>query len=185
MKYKTFILVRNLGAAGLATLAAVGAFIGCRSKNNDAPQVGNYPTTPTTVTAPPKMGTTSPKMSTGKTPTKPAPVAPTAATTALTANDKEVMRLQKQPLSNGKTSGDSTKWVATSNAFKAEFRADAGASAWNRVKLDYDGDKKWDERWDFKDDGSIKRRVAPQDDENYSVEYKLKSSSDSTWIRAK
>lgn len=186
MKYKQFILLRNIGGIGVATIAAVGAFQGCRNAaQND--QVA-APVPYSSPFAPPHdppiavrpSGQNKPKASTKNV----AQSVPTGATATLTARDTEIIRLRKEPLTNGKVSGDSTKWVAVGNGFKAEFRADTGSKEWDRVKVDLDNNKKWDERWDFKADGSIKRRVAPADDENYTAEYRLKSG-ETKWVRVK
>ena len=109
---------------------------------------------------------------------------PTGATAPLSSRDTEIVTLSKEPLSKGKPAGDSTRWLAVGDGYKAEFRADAGSGVWNRVKVDLDGDKKWDEKWDFKSDASIKRRVSPADDDNYSAEYRLKSG-ETKWTRVK
>lgn len=186
MKYKTFMLLRNVGGFGLATVAAVGAFLGCRN----AAQSNQPPVEPPAYN-PPVAQQTAPNNS----PTKQKPVnsrptqktadpVSTGSIATLTSRDTEIIALQKEPLSKGKPAGDSARWLSVGDGFKAEFRADSGSSAWNRVKVDLDSDKKWDEKWDFKTDGSIKRRVSPADDDNYSVEYRLKSG-ETKWTRAK
>lgn len=51
---------------------------------------------------------------------------------------------------------------------------------WNRAKVDLDRDDKFDEKWDFKDDGVVQRQVAPADDEQYSETYRLEGGR---WVR--
>jgi hypothetical protein len=89
--------------------------------------------------------------------------------------------LQKEPLTNGTSDGTSRKWVVKTSRFKAEFRCDTakGFNYWNRVKLDFNNNKRYEEKWDFKPD-TVKRRVAPNDDENYTEEYRLQGE---TWVR--
>lgn len=52
--------------------------------------------------------------------------------------------------------------------------------AWNRAKIDLDRDDKFDEKWDFKPGDVIERQVAPADDEQYTVEYRLRGGA---WVR--
>ncbi|MBC8138556.1 MAG: hypothetical protein H8F28_21965 [Fibrella sp.] len=186
MKYKTFMLLRNIGGFGLATLAAVGAFLGCRTatqSNQPSVEPPAYNPPPVSQQAVPNVPKQQKPVPT-RPATKPAVPVPSGATAALTSRDTEIVALQKEPLSKGKPAGDSTRWLSVGEGFKAEFRADSGSNAWNRVKVDLDSDKKWDEKWDFKTDGSIKRRVSPEDDDNYNTEYRLKSG-ETKWVRVK
>lgn len=178
MKYKTFVLLRNVGGVGLATLAAVGAFLGCRN----AAQSNSPSVTPPAYNPPATQRT--PKPVANRPAAKTAEPVPTGATAPLSGRDSAIITLQKEPLTRGKPAGDSARWLSVGDGFKAEFRADAGSRTWNRAKVDLDADKKWDEKWDFKDDGSIKRRVSPADDDNYTAEYRLKSG-ETKWTRAK
>lgn len=192
MKYKTFMLLRNVGGVGLATIAAVGAFLGCRNAvqstppaSGDPPSLRNASSYEPVTPAPPARqpnGRAVNATIAQKNVDDSRPV-PTGATVGLTSRDTQIIALQKEPLSNGKPAGDSARWLSVGDGFKAEFRADAGSIAWNRAKVDLDGDKKWDEKWDFKD-GSVKRRVSPADDDNYSAEYRLKSG-ETKWVRVK
>ncbi|MBC7804817.1 MAG: hypothetical protein H7145_01580 [Akkermansiaceae bacterium] len=192
------MLLRNVGISSLAALAGVSAFIGCRNatqntRTADEPRpLGNAtPYNPPMPDYPPvrqpnasATAKTPRKSTTNPEDNKRVQTVPEGATASLSSRDSEIIGLQKEPLSNGKSSGDSTRWLSVGNGFKAEFRADSGSSAWNRVKVDLDSDKKWDEKWDFKADGSIKRRVSPSDDDNYSAEYRLKSD-ETKWVRVK
>lgn len=192
MKYKTFMLLRNVGGIGIAAVVAVGAFLGCRNATqNHEPAVEPPPSNPPSVSH--RSSTNNASKIAPDVETRPATEAvaqksadpvPTGAAASLSERDKEIVDLQKQPLTVGKPAGDSTRWLSVGSGFKAEFRADAGSSAWNRVKVDLDNDKKWDEKWDFKGDGSVKRRVSPSDDDNYSAEYRLKSG-ETKWVRVK
>jgi hypothetical protein len=80
-------------------------------------------------------------------------------------SDSEIMAaFQKNPTS------DKKKDVFPSAGAKVNFYADGGASFWNRAKIDYDRDEKADEKWDRDPStGQISRKLAPADDEEYSV----------------
>ena len=89
--------------------------------------------------------------------------------------------MAKKPLTNGEPSGNSRRWRVKRGRLVIELRSDTnkGSTTWNRAKIDLDGNKQFDEAWDFKN-GEVKRRVAPSDDENYSVTYDLRGS---TWVK--
>ena len=55
-----------------------------------------------------------------------------------------------------------------------------GFDYFNRVKLDWDKDKNWDEKWFFREDGSIKRECSSNDDKKYDVILELK---DGKWLK--
>ncbi|MCH9689000.1 MAG: hypothetical protein K0V04_46635 [Deltaproteobacteria bacterium] len=55
-------------------------------------------------------------------------------------------------------------------AFKINIYSDDG-SRWNRAKIDLDRDDHWDEKWTFGSDGSIEKKVAPNDDDSYSLKF--------------
>ncbi|MCO4771902.1 MAG: hypothetical protein KDA24_17860 [Deltaproteobacteria bacterium] len=62
------------------------------------------------------------------------------------------------------------KDVSKGRPYKINVYKDAGSSAVNRAKVDVDRDDKWDEKWTFEEAGGVTRKVAPSDDENYTVE---------------
>ncbi len=95
---------------------------------------------------------------------------------SLSSIQREILQLQKQPISTGKPDGKgSLKRFIAKDDIKIDMRCDKakGFTTWNRIKIDLDGDKKYDEKWNFRDDGTVARLVAPDDDENYTVEYRL------------
>lgn len=55
-------------------------------------------------------------------------------------------------------------------AWKVNLYQDAGNASFNRAKVDFDRDDKWDEKWTFAADG-ISRKLAPADDEDYTETY--------------
>lgn len=200
MKYNAFIFLRNGSIAALAGFALFAAFGGCRSKIpapasvvvdrqqpvNNQP-MNNQPMTPMT----PVAGNNAPASDNiGNNGGSNAPVSggasnePTTPTAPITALDSEIIGLRSHPLSDGTPASGGTKWVANGNGYRAEFRADAGSTTWNRVKIDYNNNKQWDEKWDFKPDGSIKRQISPSDDGNYPVQYRGKNGANE-WTREK
>lgn len=68
---------------------------------------------------------------------------------------------------------DKVKDALRGNAAKVNLYRDAGKARVNRLKIDLDRDDRDDEKWTFEDDGRVKRQVSPDDDERYTVEYRL------------
>ena len=66
-----------------------------------------------------------------------------------------------------------------SSGWKVNLYQDAGKKSVNRLKIDLDGDGKWDEKWTIEDD-QVKRQVAPADDERYTEEWRLRGD---VWVR--
>lgn len=65
---------------------------------------------------------------------------------------------------------------------KVNLYADGGQGV-NRAKLDLDRDDKFDEKWTFERAGGtwkVKRQVAPNDDEKYTLEYRLQEGR---WVQ--
>lgn len=62
--------------------------------------------------------------------------------------------------------------------WKINLYQDDGNSSMNRAKVDLDRDDRWDEKWTF-DGKNISRKVAPDDDENYTDEYDWDGSA---WV---
>lgn len=152
MKYRTFVKLRAAVLILLVVLAVYGVF---HRRGGQPPQVAVAP-----IAAPPAAAATA---------------QPPADPALLTDAQREILHLQGQPLTNGAPAGNSRKWVVDEPGFHAEFRCDTGKGLkyWNRVKIDWNGNKRFDERWDFKPDGTVKRRIAPNDDENYTQERRL------------
>ena len=64
---------------------------------------------------------------------------------------------------------DKKKDVTRGKPYKVNVYQDDGHSMANRAKLDLDRDDRWNEKWTFRDDGTVQRQVAPDDDEAYTV----------------
>lgn len=97
---------------------------------------------------------------------------------SITSIDKEILDYQKSGISTGEIDkdGESYKRIINTKDYRLELRNDIkkGFTFWNRIKVDYDKDKNWDEKWTFSKDGKIKREVSPNDNENYEYTYYLK-----------
>lgn len=62
------------------------------------------------------------------------------------------------------------KDVTKGKPYKVNVYQDVGHDRVNRAKVDLDRDDKWDEKWTFEADGGVTRKVAPADDESYTVQ---------------
>lgn len=69
---------------------------------------------------------------------------------------------------------DKIKDASKGRAFKINLYSDEG-QRFNRAKVDLDRDDKWDESWTLEADGRIERKVAPNDDENYTQRFTLEA----------
>ena len=171
MKYEDYIKMRRVGCVALLGLGVVGGFLACNRTQATSPSLPPAQNLPASQNPP-------------ETP-------PIASNDPLLVTDvqKEIMRLQQQPLTveGAKNTGDGIQWRMKDNGITAEFRSDTskGFTTWNRAKVDYNGNKKYDERWDFKGN-TIRRRVSPSDDENYTEEYTINTKSgnkESKWVK--
>jgi hypothetical protein len=187
VKYATFVKLRSLVIAAICGLLFLGIWSGCSARQET---VATAPVTDTDVSAPDSRAPQTPSYPSGPKRTKPGKNGantgkpPVSGTADFTDVHREILKMQKQPLSNGEDKGDSLRWVVSDNGIKAEFRSDRskGSTTWNRVKIDYNNNKQYEEKWDFKPDGSIKRQVSPNDDNNYTEEYRLQGEK---WVLKK
>lgn len=101
----------------------------------------------------------------------------------LTSIDRKIINLQKLSLEkNIDKSGKNYKKYKKYAEFIVDMRCDfsKGFSYWNRIKVDLDKDKNYDEKWTFSENGKIRKAVSSNDDELYDIEYELVNN---TWIR--
>jgi len=103
----------------------------------------------------------------------------------VTAMHNTIMSIQKNAtLSEGKPDNNNggVKLYKKMDSYFLDLRCDKkkGFDYFNRVKVDWDKDKKWDEKWDFRKDGSIKRQSSTNDDKNYDLVQELK---DGKWVK--
>jgi hypothetical protein len=110
-----------------------------------------------------------PAPTTTTTPTTPTTTKMTAAAGpgGLRPVDEELLRLARTlPVT------DKVKDATKGRPYKVNLYSDDGAR-FGRAKIDLDRDDKWDESWTLGADGSVERKVAPNDDENYSETWAL------------
>jgi hypothetical protein len=157
MRFKTF---RNLIIGGLA-VAGVGGIVAVSTccKKEEKGEVAKPAVTVAPLATPTAAKPTS-------TPT------PAAATdeTALRPMDQQIIDYVAKPATT-----DKVKDAFPTQSWKANIYREGSASKFNRVKIDLNRNEKWDEKWTLEDDGTIKRQVAPADDEKYTVEYRLQA----------
>ncbi|MCA9587610.1 MAG: hypothetical protein KC657_19925 [Myxococcales bacterium] len=166
MKFKTFrglliggALIGGIGIAG-------GSCMWCIKAEKNAPAPSYVP--PTAKTVPVATITGAVASATA------APDAPAhGAAQPVRAMDRDVLARIAGPVP-----GDRIKEAFPGRAYKVSIYKDAGHAKANRVKIDLDRNGKWDEKWTIEDDGTIKRQVAPRDDEDYTIEYRLRGE---TW----
>lgn len=184
MKYRQFVLMRNTVVAVLIGGAGFGLVKGCssaaRNTSDGSHEVASRPL--------------SQRVARNPTPSSPAPSAAvpaaaaagatTAAEEPLSTIHRDVLELVKQPLTNGTSDGTSRKWRVKRGQIVIELRSDTdkGSTTWNRLKVDLDRDKKWDEAWDLVPGKPIKRRFSPADDGTYTRTYDLKGER---WVPRK
>ena len=101
----------------------------------------------------------------------------------LTSTDRKIINLQKTSVEkNIDKTGKNYKSYKKYADFIVDMRCDfsKGFSYWNRIKVDIDKDKNYDEKWTFNENGKIRKAVSTNDDELYDIEYELVNN---TWIR--
>jgi hypothetical protein len=185
VKYKTFARLR----LGIPLTLAAGGVAGVVTTSTDAsPKI--------TATQPVRSNTSGASQSASPSAQPAQPAQPVAAKgptlTGVRANpselsdtDREVLRLRDRPLSDGTPDGASTKYRSKNGKVVIELRADTakGASGWDRAKVDLDGDKLIDEKWDFRPGNIVTRKVSTSDDGvNYNDVFRLQNRK---WILAK
>lgn len=109
----------------------------------------------------------------------PAPVAAAPSSEPASANDPSALRpMDEEILARvaQNISGDKEKDAVRGKSYKVNLYKDAGQAGVNRLKIDLNRNEKWDEKWSFSFEGGkqvVKRQIAPNDDEKYTVEYLL------------
>jgi hypothetical protein len=167
MKFKTFraIAIAAGGAASLAVVLFVAK--GCSSGDDKHGPTSSPPAQ--TAAAPTPGGATPPAA--GQQP------AAGGASQPMRPMDQAILDRVHQGIS-----GDKLKDAFPGQAYKVNLYAEGGTAA-NRVKIDLDRDEKWDEKWSISTEGGqeqVKRQVAPNDDESYTLEYRLRAGA---WVK--
>ncbi len=89
--------------------------------------------------------------------------------------DAEILAAARAGMDRGKA-----KDIFPRAPYKVSLYEDDSKTWGNRVKVDLNGDQKWDEKWEFSASGDVRRQVAPADDEHYTEEYVLVGKS---WVK--
>ena len=153
MNYSSFVKLRGVGCVALiAAPVALLFFRGTKKSPELAPK-------PTIINQPETANPPRPAGDGGQ----------------LSDVDREVLKMQKEPLSNGVPDAKGPKWRVKNGSVVIELRCDKdkGYTTWNRAKVDANNNKQFDETWAFKKDGTVERRVAPNDDQNYTQTFVL------------
>jgi len=162
MKYTTFAAIKKSVLIGTPLIAFIFLIRSCAGCGNTPEYIPQQQTT--TQQTLPQQQTTSAKPSYG------------AQELPLSSAEQEILQLQKEPLSLGKPDDKgSLKRTVKKGMTKLDIRCDQnkGFTTWNRIKVDWNNNKRYDEKWNFRPDGTVARFVAPNDDEDYSMEYRL------------
>jgi hypothetical protein len=168
MRYKTF---RTLAIVGVVGAGAAGLY-GLSRRDSGLEPAAAPP--PATVPAPRLAAAVEPGAGSGAPAGLPAPGKAEAVPTApdsLRPMDREILARVAQGVS-----GDKAKDAVRGRPWKVNLYQDAGQPRVNRLKIDLDRDEKWDEKWTFVTGGGreiVKRQVAPNDDEAYTLEFLL------------
>lgn len=161
LKLKHFLLI--IGALGAASIGGVALMCsGQKDESVAEPKAEDVVTTTAPQPATRPLETHS---------TAPVPVEIAAKPSSLRDVDKELMSWVGKNLGSEKI-----KDAAKGRAWKINLYQDVGTRAMGRAKIDLDRDDKWDEKWTF-DGNNISRKVAPNDDEEYSQEFDWNGSN--------
>ena len=178
MRYRTFRAL-VIGGVLAASGGAIGACIAC-SSSGDAPAASASTAVAKRPSKPPSGD--APATGTGA---AASPAATSAANGPPLAEGEEALRPMDQEildLAAKSISGDKVKDAIKGRAWKVNLYKDAGHAKVNRLKIDLNRNDKWEEKWTFEDDdtGKVKREVAPNDDENYTLSYRLLAGK---WVK--
>lgn len=168
VKLRTFLIVlvllTGLGAVGFLALGGLG-LLAAAFASDPHPEVPDHGIVIAPAPAPP----TDPEPPTDVSPA----VDSLEGLPADRAADRVISSRIGSDLGNTKL-----KDVSRGQPHKVNLYQDEGQSTLNRAKIDLDRDDQWDEKWTI-DGQSISRKVAPDDDENYSVS---QIWSDGAWV---
>lgn len=170
VKLKNFLLVAGaLGAAGI-----VGLYVAFSGGSDSPTQTASAMPAirPDTEPAAPAMQAVA---APSAQPAQPAQPAAGAGASAMRPADEMMFSYRGKALGDGKR-----KDASPGKPFKINLYQDAGHSQINRAKLDLDRDEKWDEKWTF-DGDRVSRKVAPNDDENYTESYVWDGTA--SWVK--
>lgn len=164
MKYTTFAAIKKSVLIGAPVIGFVFLIRSCAGCGDTQPPLQEQPYASQQHAPQPQMQAPTAKPQYG------------AQELPLSSTEQEILQLQKEPLSLGKQDDNgSLKRTVKKGSVKLDIRCDQnkGFTSWNRIKVDWDNNKKYDEKWNFRPDGTVARFVSPNDDEDYSIEYRL------------
>jgi hypothetical protein len=78
--------------------------------------------------------------------------------------------------------GDKIKDAFPRESFKVNIYADNGSATWNRLKIDYNRNERWEEKWDLENGQPAKRHVSTRDNEIYDKQYRWQGGQ---WVEKK
>lgn len=76
--------------------------------------------------------------------------------------------------------GDKIKDAFPRESYKVNVYRDANSPTWSRIKIDYNRNERWDERWELEDGRPVKKQVSSADNEVYDQEYRRQGGQ---WVR--
>jgi hypothetical protein len=167
MRFKTFrnvLLFGALGAGGLGFYGLNKLFV---KKEPASVPAASQAAAPTQLAPEPAV------------PVAPAPLVSQDSPAASSQADPEALRPMDEEILKRvalNISGDKAKDVFSGKPYKVSLYKDAGQTRVNRLKIDLNRNEKWEEKWTFATDNGkevVKRQVAPNDDEKYTIEYRL------------
>lgn len=150
MKLRNFVLIALLVVAGGTTAAVMS----CHGKDEPKPTVTTQPPPPPAPDAAVAMKAAEPV------------AVPAKNDLEMRPYDAQVIGWHAKALPGGKG-----KDVSKGKPYKINIYQDAGKTVVNRAKVDANRNNKFEDKFTFKDDGSISLEHAPADDENYTESY--------------
>lgn len=171
MRFKTFRNFFLLPGGLLASLAFCGAIIFLASHINCG---GGGDTTSASRQADRRTAQTAPAS-----PVTPQPQRPAAPASSASGRDQAVIAVLE---SKRTQSGDKIKDALPRESYKVNVYRDGASPTWNRVKIDYDRDEKWDEKWDLEDGRPVKKQVSTADNDSYDREFRWQGGQ---WVEKK
>lgn len=173
MRYRTFIRIQIAVAIVLLVIGVkVCTTYLVPTRNSDISSVGANSQTNTTTNTNSPSGIESVKHANSK---------PGDKVLDMTPIDNKVIELQQTQVTQVlDKSGKNYKKFMKFPDFIVDLRCDftKGFSSWNRIKVDFDKDKNYDEKWTFRENGQIVKEISSSDNETYDYEYILKGT---TW----
>ena len=77
-------------------------------------------------------------------------------------------------------SGDKIKDAFPRETYKVNIYRDGGSATWNRLKIDYNRNERWEEKWELEDGQPVKKHVSTADNDVYDQEFRWQGGQ---WVR--